>query len=214
MGNLSQSKKHKLRRGNRQAKVQKMDKQIEAENEFAIRQHRLMERPVAAYIRWICQESPTLMLGWSYPKEPRPHHPYIILKNHAGDNMYVYGNPYRAKPDGIAGVKMAAEIDLPCDVDIPTEDFSVPDMAVFEKGITAAMEILINKGEIYIGCMGGIGRTGLAIAGLIKLHDQLFQASTRKATVYRDHIRHHVHPHAIETKQQLDFIDQYVPKGI
>lgn len=211
MGNLSKTKKKRLQRGKKQAQQSKMDKRIEAETQFAIKQRGLVERHIAAWVRFICREQPILMLGWSYPKEPREGLPFLTLNNPAKDRMFVYGAPYMDKPDDIAGVKMAEEINAPCDVDIPTRDFSVPDLEVFSKGVIKAMEILLNTGEIYVGCMGGIGRTGLALAGLLKLHDRMFQGSTRKASEYRDFIRAHVHPHAIETKAQLDFIDQYDP---
>ncbi|MGI4991054.1 protein-tyrosine phosphatase family protein (plasmid) [Halobacteriovorax sp. GFR7] len=211
MGNLSATKKRRLHRANRQAVKAKMDKRIEAETAFAFKQQKFMETHVAAMVRHICQNIPVVMLGWSYPKKPREGYPYLELCNHAGDVMYVYGAPYATKPDDIAGVKMAAEINLECTIDIPTRDFDVPDMETFSKGITQALEILVNKGEIFVGCMGGIGRTGLALAGICKLHDKLFHQTVRPAVDYRNHIRSKVHPHAIETKQQLDFIDSYNP---
>ena len=212
MGNLSKTKKKLLKQANKRSVRRRQDQQVAMELECRTREAAYSERPIAAYVRYICQERPDLILGWSYPKQPREGIPHLTIKNHAGDTMYIYGAPFRTCPDDITSVKMAREIPMACDIDIPTEDFSTPDMEVFTSGINKAMEALLNKGEIFIGCMGGIGRTGLAIAGLLKQHDNMIHQSVRPATAYRDHIREHVHPHAIETTHQLEFIESYLTK--
>jgi hypothetical protein len=78
----------------------------------------------------------------------------------------IYGGPYVRKPDDIDGVKMAVEINKPCVIDIPTADFSVPELQVFEDGLLGGLKLLHDKSELYAGCMGGIGRTGLFMAGM------------------------------------------------
>jgi len=81
----------------------------------------------------------------------------------------VVGGPYINKPDFAFGVKMAAEINLPCDVSVPTNDYSVPDKEQLRRGLIKTLLAMNNHNIIYVGCMGGIGRTGLFIAALVKI---------------------------------------------
>ena len=38
----------------------------------------------------------------------------------------IHAGPYRDKPKGLFGVKLAQEIPAPCDLSIPIRDFGVP----------------------------------------------------------------------------------------
>lgn len=212
MGNLSQTKKKLLAKGNRKHRKAMQRKQeivMATATEEGLVPPQTLETMVASYVRYVVHQRPDLMLGWSYPKQARDI-PHVTLVNAAGDKMYVYGGSYYNKPEDIAGVKMAMEIDLPCDVDIPTADFNVPDKGDFTMGIQQALELLLKKGEIYVGCMGGIGRTGLAIAGILKLYDKTYVGGMGSPTYYRDRVRRDVNHHAIETKQQLDYLGEYL----
>lgn len=213
MGNLSATKKRRLAKGNRKHK-KLVQARCEANMQKIADEYlvppQTLETMCASFVRYVCHDRPDLMLAWSYPKAPRKGMAHIKLKNAAGDIMYVYGAPYVDKPRGMDGVKMAAEIKRKCTVDIPTQDFDVPEMEVYTKGIEQALELLVKKGEIFFGCMGGIGRTGLGIAGLLKLYDKTYLGGTKAATMYRDIIRKEIHPHAVETKQQLEYINTYL----
>ena len=46
----------------------------------------------------------------------------IVVHFPNGDPIALYAGPYRRRPVGMRGVKMAAEIDLPADVRVDTED--------------------------------------------------------------------------------------------
>lgn len=85
-----------------------------------------------------------------------------------GRKVTVMGGRYREKPEGIKGVKLAEEIDAPADVVLDIPDFGVPTFKQVDNAIYRALQILLEDGVIYIGCMGGIGRTGMFMAMLIK----------------------------------------------
>lgn len=111
----------------------------------------------------------------------------------------LYGGPYRYKPVDFFGINMAAEIPMPADVRIPTEDFSVPDEQEFLRGIRKGLVALALKKKVYVGCMGGIGRTGLYMAGIAKA---LGYASPV------DHVRGEYVPIAVETREQRQYLEK------
>jgi protein-tyrosine phosphatase len=117
-------------------------------------------------------------------------------------NREVIGGPYYDRPTDYFGVKMAVEIKKPCNVDIPTHDFNVPSYADLDKGVRAALIPIARGNKVYVGCMGGIGRTGLfmgALSNLLKHPDPV------------KYVRANFKSHAIETKQQQDFVNNYKP---
>ena len=70
------------------------------------------------------------------------------------DAFWVYGGPYRKCPRDWFGVKMAEEIDTPCDVDIPTRDFSVPDVKQLRDGLVKTCLALKDGKDVYVGLVG------------------------------------------------------------
>ncbi len=112
-------------------------------------------------------------------------------------NQNIYGGPYYQRPDELKGVKMAAEIQAHCDVDIPTVDFSVPDVAHLRAGMLRAVGLMAEGHDLYVGCMGGIGRTGLFMAGMAKVQDISNPV---------EFVRHEYYPHAVETDEQRKYI--------
>jgi len=123
-----------------------------------------------------------------------------------GFEYVVFGGPYRNKPGYMLGVKMAAEINLPCNVDCPTEDFQIPDLATFRDALRSTLMLVLADQEVYVGCMGGIGRTGLMLSGLAKIAlTYQFGANDCNPVHY---VREHFNPHAVETKPQQKMIDE------
>ena len=115
----------------------------------------------------------------------------------------VAGGPYMAKPAGYIGVKMAKEINAPCEVSIPTADFNVPDPKLMARGLDEAVNRILLGQPLYVGCMGGIGRTGLFLAILAKA----FGVKDPVRYVRANYI-----PHAVETTQQMRYVfDFQVP---
>lgn len=112
----------------------------------------------------------------------------------------IYGGPYRQKPFGMRGVKMAQEIDMPFFVSVPTKDFSVPDTYQMVDGVEKTLMALAKGHDVYVGCMGGIGRTGLFLAVLAKtlgIKDPV------------GWVRKNYMPHAVETAQQKRYVDEF-----
>ena len=112
----------------------------------------------------------------------------------------VTGGPFVNCPPSMVGVKMAKEIRRACVVDIPTDDYSTPDPLVLERGLGKAVEYLLAGKPVYVGCMGGKGRTGLFLAVLAK-------AFGIKDPV--EYIRANYYAHAVETTEQYDFVTDF-----
>jgi hypothetical protein len=112
----------------------------------------------------------------------------------------------------VVSVKMAAEIDHPHDISIPTRDFSVPDVNDMHKGIAKALEAIYNGNDLYAGCMGGIGRTGLFMACLAKVMFDYDAMAKNGEVPRRDpvrYVREHYFSHAVETDDQKEFIQAF-----
>lgn len=139
----------------------------------------------------------------------------------------VYGGPYRKAPASIGGVKvvgvkMAEEIDRECDIDVPTEDYKTPHRITFDRGLREAILALMGDMPVYVGCMGGIGRTGLFLAGLAKYFDLSAEHVTPESAWAKEevttgavgYVRKHYLSHALETKQQQEYIGNILVRSI
>jgi hypothetical protein len=112
----------------------------------------------------------------------------------------VTGGPFMECPPTMKGVKMAAEIKQACAVDIPTQDFKVPDRKTLYRGLNKALDLVLAGEPVYVGCMGGKGRTGLFLAVLVKAFGQ------KKPVEW---IRTNYYSHAVETDQQYAFVKEF-----
>jgi len=112
----------------------------------------------------------------------------------------VFGGPFRDCPSNMKGVKMAREINKECDVDIPTEDFQTPDPKLLHKGLEQAVKLIIAGEPVYVGCMGGKGRTGLFLAVLAKAF------KIKKPVQF---VRTNYYSHAVETSEQMAFVKKF-----
>lgn len=123
----------------------------------------------------------------------------------------VYGGPYRDVPQYFYGVKMAIEIDHPHMVSVPTRDFDVPKVSDLQAGIVKALMGMMNDENVYVGCMGGIGRTGIFLAALAKVQIE-YRKVKHRAGRGEDpvlYVRKHFIPHAVETQQQMEYIADF-----
>lgn len=122
----------------------------------------------------------------------------------------VLGGPYHRRPLATYGVKMAVEIDAPCAVSVPTEDFSVPDERDLLRGITKTLMHMMSGATqpVYVGCMGGIGRTGLFLATLVKVKSEYNRMVKRGGAIDPVlYVRYHYDRRAVETSEQKQFLD-------
>lgn len=85
-----------------------------------------------------------------------------------GRKVKVMGGPYRSRPQGIKSVKLAQEIDASYNVKLDIPDFRTPDPSEAYVAAIAALYYLRTEQAVFVGCMGGMGRTGLFMAILIK----------------------------------------------
>lgn len=135
-------------------------------------------------------------MGHSGPRYLRFTHPAT------GKKVRVYGGPFDqwdGKTFGVcleAGSKLAGS----ANVLIPTPDFGVPNGADLMRGVLDAAEALEHEGAIYVGCRGGIGRTGMFMAALVGL---LLPASNPVKYVRDQYL-----PYAVETSAQGKLVDR------
>lgn len=120
----------------------------------------------------------------------------------------VFGGPfkrYEPKTRRLVGIKMAVEIDHPHDVSVPTVDFSVPDPGDLTKGIKAAFDSMADGNDIYVGCMGGIGRTGLFMAVMVRALGSYEKNEVDPVT----YVRKYYNAHAVETPEQKEYVETF-----
>lgn len=118
-----------------------------------------------------------------------------------GRYYVVIGGPYRSRTKGTVGVKMAVEIKDPCEISIPTRDFSTPSVGDVDAGLRQAVSRLMDGEQLYVGCMGGYGRTGLFLSILAKA----FKVSNDPVA----YVRAVYSPRAVETGEQERFVASY-----
>lgn len=112
----------------------------------------------------------------------------------------VTGGPFHDCSPAFKGVKMAKEIKKPCAVDIPTEDFKTPNRLELYRGLHKALDLMLAGEPLYVGCMGGSGRTGLFLAVLAKAF------GVKKPVEF---VREHYYAHAVETPDQYAFVKKF-----
>ncbi len=120
-----------------------------------------------------------------------------------GRKLYpVKGGPYEAirtlKGD-VFGVKLERSAQSPASITFPIQDFGVPqDHVAFKKALWSTLRAVLSGRQVFVGCMGGKGRTGLFMACLAK-------AAGMEHPV--QHVRTFYYSGAVETKAQEQFVD-------
>lgn len=95
-------------------------------------------------------------------------------------------------------VKMAVEIEEPCDYSVPTRDFDTPNTETLRRVLFHVLLQAIDEHRVIgVGCMGGVGRTGLFIAAVAKI------AGVDSPITWT---RAHYREHAVETEDQRAFV--------
>jgi len=109
----------------------------------------------------------------------------------------IYGGPYHEKPKDYVGIKVAAEIKDRCSMHVPIRDFSVPlKPDQMNEALAFALDRIAEDMPLYVGCMGGVGRTGLFLTLLVK---SLTGWDGERCIEY---VRANYNAHAVETPQQ------------
>ena len=125
---------------------------------------------------------------------------FVSLPAFRGSEFRLYGGQYMKIPKGMIGVKMAAEINAPCEVSIPTQDYCTPNFGDMASGLEATINYILEGKPVYAGCMGGIGRTGLLLALVLKAWGDEAPVAT---------VRKQYYPHAVETSVQMRYIKEF-----
>lgn len=102
-------------------------------------------------------------------------------------------------------IKLAPEVQDDSVVTVKIEDFGIPaDDQQVRIALLAAADTLSNGGNVYVGCLGGIGRTGtfLSILGY------MFARRTTKNPVAW--VRANYLNHAVERPSQEAYIDRFL----
>jgi hypothetical protein len=116
---------------------------------------------------------------------------------------HIIGGPFRHAPTTMSGVCLLEEhaFETLRHHHMPIEDFSVPhDPQAVEREIKYVFECLLRNQDVWVGCMGGWGRTGLMLSLIAKA------AGVPDPVEY---VRQHYTPRAVETKQQYAYVTEF-----
>lgn len=127
----------------------------------------------------------------------------------AGMTILITGGPF----DNFPGTKEAFGVCVRAEyapkdknVHLPIRDFEVPASSTeTERALIRAFAAAISGDPVYVGCMGGWGRTGLFLALMAKV------AGVPDPVGY---VRKHYTPKAVETKDQQAYVDKFDPRYV
>lgn len=119
-----------------------------------------------------------------------------------GRIVVIHGGPFSQKPKGFQGICLL-EKDMPAqdgtrNVHLPIRDFSTPTIEQAVEGALLAVAYALEHRPVYVGCMGGKGRTGLML-GVAAVLCGIWNPV--------EYVRKTFSLHAIETKQQEVFVN-------
>lgn len=133
----------------------------------------------------------------------------IDLPKHEDLNAHVLAGSFVANWQELAQkavftVNLTQEYsDLPCTINLPIKDFSVPkDLNQFNMVLAAMVDKIVDKEDVFFGCFGGIGRTGIVLAVIAKL----FGVENKDLVSY---VRENLHYKALETNEQIEFVKNF-----
>jgi len=113
----------------------------------------------------------------------------------------VYAGPYLDRFQGTAGFNLTPDIKTFSVCNLPIQDFSVPeDTAAVLQALRLAIRLVARGDAIYVGCRGGLGRTGLFLALMAKAVGVLDPIG---------HVRRAYNLHAVETTEQEEYVEEF-----
>ncbi len=146
--------------------------------------------------------------NWFGPRAEAPPAYRSIPVNFANVPGTVYGGAFRGLPAPGPNrfvVCMAAELGgLPADFYVLTKDFQTPPEEQLKIALALSIQAIKDGKDVYVGCMGGIGRTGTFMAALAKV---MYGARGIKCEPV-EYVRHWYNEHAVETAGQQKFVDE------
>lgn len=149
------------------------------------------------------------LLGATMHKNVLPHpkpgmyHGVLTVNKPNNRAFYLYCGSFRDHLPSIKGIKLAPELNLAANYELPIVDFSIPDIGEVLLLIDWIDNNTNEDCELYLGCNGGYGRTGLIAACVLVA----FEEQTVTSAI--ETVRKLVHPHCIETQQQEKFVQDF-----
>lgn len=122
----------------------------------------------------------------------------IVLRS--GEYFTIWGGPSRSALPSLTYARVAAEVTMPSVVSMDIPDFSVPAKRQVDEFLGGVVPMILTGEPIYVGCMGGFGRTGMALALICRAF------GIKRAVNY---VRKNYHPSAVETHAQEQFVSHY-----
>lgn len=123
-----------------------------------------------------------------------------------GDKLvYITAGPTREMPANCRLIRCAAEIPVARDViafDVSVTDFTPFDDDTILANINGIIDALIDGEELFVGCMGGTGRTGTMLAILAAQHPAMTGPNAIQ------YIRQIYKSGAVETANQAEQVDR------
>lgn len=131
---------------------------------------------------------------------PSDHPQDFVTFEHDGKMRRMYGGSFFHAPEqeDYFTVNLMKEYPLPSTRYVPIPDFSQPSNA--DQFIQVFEEILNQPKDVYVGCFGGKGRTGLFMACFLKYLGEEYPL---------ERVRHEYNPHAVETEGQWMFLEGF-----
>ena len=125
-------------------------------------------------------------------------------------NILVFGGPFEDAPTlgkGVLTIRLESSIKIDPTINLPIQDFAVPDASQtshVQNAVEQMLEAAIRGDIVYVGCLGGTGRTGMVLALALRELGYTGQEAI-------DYVRKHYKPHAIETWVQESYVQRYRP---
>lgn len=130
--------------------------------------------------------------------------PLLLGSGWARGTYIVFGGPFakfNPKEEAAYGICLRETKDARADVWLPIDDFSVPkDDAAVNRALKQVVLAILMGHNVYAGCMGGWGRTGLFLAILAKATGQADPVGYVRA-LYTSH--------AVETDEQKAYVSDF-----
>lgn len=120
----------------------------------------------------------------------------------------VYGGPFRDARHRLELYRVSLREEEPTgyDVWLPIHDFGVPeDDEAVRDALKAVLEAMLLGRRVYVGCAGGIGRTGMFLALLAKVAGAKYPVAAVREGYARQ---------AVETREQEKYVRNFDVSGL
>jgi hypothetical protein len=122
----------------------------------------------------------------------------------------LHGGPFRHAPLDMAGLCLLEKLPSPGNSKLwrhmPIEDFSVPsDDKIVSEEIKKVFSRLLAGQQVYVGCAGGWGRTGLMLSLIAKVAGQISPV---------EYVRKNYTHRAVETQEQAAYVADFDVKPL